>query len=331
MKKRIIELARECGADIVGVAPAGRFGKDHPIFRIYPGVKSVVGLAFRCLRGSYRGVEEGTTYYQYTTMSVENLEETVMPVALVRLANLIESEGFTAVPQRRHQTIMEEADSVNPEVAYDAIERGRTEEPQLDFVDAAVKCGLGEKGFHGTLLTELFGPMQRMCFILTDAGLEADPEKAFGFCDGCARHCVAGCPGHCVDAKSGAVDRWRCAVYYNGANGQKNPFMPAEAFPGFDDRLKIIAGEAEITPEKARKILDNIYFYPPAQHSYVCSICGRACDTACYRELERRGVLKKKFRKPFRTREEWKFPLSDFEHGTGVPGRREPLPLDCAR
>ena len=57
--------------------------------------------------------------------------------------------------------------------------------------------------------------------------------------------------------------------------------MPPDAFAGFENRLAIIAGEARVTPEKARQILDRIYFYPPAQHAYQCSICGRACDVAC--------------------------------------------------
>lgn len=331
MKQELVNLAMRCGADIVGVSPASRFAPEHKVFRIYPQVKSVIGLAFRCLRGSYRGTEEGTTYYQYTTMSVENIEETVMPVALVRLSNLIESKGFTAVPQRRHQTIMEEADGMNPEVAYDAITRDRPQEPQFDFADAAVRCGLGELGFHGALLTDDFGPMQRTCFILTDAEIEPDPVRAPHLCDRCGA-CAGGCPGKCVDHATGRVDPWRCAVYYNGANGTKNPFMPPEAFPDFEDRLAIIAGEAEIDPAKARKILDEIYFYPPAQHSYNCSICGRACDVACYCHLEEKGVLKRRFRTPFRYRAEWRFPLDDFapkpEQG---PARSEPLPLDCAR
>jgi epoxyqueuosine reductase QueG len=269
MKQELIELAVKCGADLVGVAPASRFPSGHKIRRIYPQVKSVVGLAFRCLRGSYRGVEEGTTYYQYTTMSVENIEETVMPVALVRLANFIESKGFTAVPQRRHQTIMEEADGMNPEVAYDSITRNRPQEPQFDFADAAVRCGLGELGFHGALLTEDFGPLQRVCFILTDAAIEPDPVRDAHLCDRCGA-CAAGCPGKCVDPATGKIDPWRCAVYYNGANGTRNPFMPPGAFSGFEDRLAVIAGEAEIDPEKARRILDEIYFYQPAQHSYNC-------------------------------------------------------------
>ena len=320
LKQELLELAKTCGADLMGVAPASRFAPEDKVFRIFPGVKSVVCFVFRNLRGSYRGVEEGTTYYQYTTMSVENTEETVMPVALVRLANLIESRGFTAVPQRRHQTIMETKDGMNPEVAYDAITRDRPQEPQMDFVDAAVRCGVGEKGFHGALLTDEFGPFLRLCFILTDAELPADPVKAPHLCDACQkaegaspRPCAAGCPGKCVDPATGAVDAWRCAAYYNGANGTKNPFMPPDAFPDFEDRLKIIAGEADIDPEKARKIMDAIYFYQPAQHAYQCSICGRACDMACYSRLEQLGLLTRKFRKPFRYRPEWRFPLSDFE------------------
>ena len=90
--------------------------------------------------------------------------------------------------------------------------------------------------------------------------------------------------------------------------------MPYDAFADMDDRIKIIAGEAEITPEKARRILNEIYFYPPAQHAYQCSICGRACDTECYVHLEEKGVLKRKFNRPFREREPWRFNLKDFEN-----------------
>lgn len=311
LKEEFVELARECGADLVGVAPASRFEPGDPIFALFPQVKSVIGIAFRVLRGTYRGTEEGSTFYQYTTMAVENMEETVMPIALLRLSNLLESKGFTACPQRRNQTIMQEEHGVNPEVAYDAICRGRTAETKMDFENAAVKCGLGELGFHGALLTDDFGPFVRYVFILTDAELEADPVVTPHLCDKCGE-CAKGCPGRAIDAANGKRDDWRCAAYYNGANGQKNPFMPPDAFKDFPDRLKIIAGEAEIDEEKAKKIIDNIWFYPPAQHSYPCSICGRACDTACYRHLEAKGVLKRKFNRPFRSREEWKFDLKDF-------------------
>ena len=310
MKDRIIKLAKENGADIVGFAPADRFSADNPIFKIMPETKTVIGLAFRILRGIYRGIEEGSTYYQYTTMAVENMEETIMPMAQLKIAMLLEENGYLALPQRRHQQIMAEENSTNPEVAYDAVYRGRTPEIQIDFLDTALKCGLGEKGFHNILLTDDFGPMVRYCFILTDAEIEPTEEVKPHLCDKCGK-CMKACPGGAID-ENGNVDLWQCAVYYNGANGTKNPFMPPDAFDGIDNRLEIIAGEAKVTPEMARKILDKIYFYPPAQHAYQCSICGRACDMECYVHLEEKGVLKKKFKTPFRKREVWRFSKNDF-------------------
>ncbi len=311
MKNKIIELAKENGADIVKFAPADRFSPDNPIFKIMPETKTVIGLAFRVLRGIYRGIEEGSTYYQYTTMAVENMEETIMPMAQLKVAVMIEENGFIALPQRRHQQIMSEENSTNPEVAYDAVYRSRTAETQIDFLDTAIKCGLGERGLHNILLTDDFGPMVRYCFILTDAEIDADDEVVPHLCDKCEK-CVKACPGGAID-ENGNVDSWQCAVYYNGANGTKNPFMPPEAFEDFDNKLEIIAGNAKVTPETARKILDKIYFYPPAQHAYQCSICGRACDMACYVHLEEKGALKRKFKTPFRKREEWSFDIKDFE------------------
>ena len=311
MKSEIIKIAKDNLADIVGFASADSFQKDDPIFKIFPRTKTVIALAFRVLRGIYRGTEEGTTYYQYTTMAVENMEETIMPMAQLKIANYIESKGFIALPQRRHQQIMAEENSTNPEVAYDAVYRNKTAENQMNFADTAVKCGIGEKGLSGAVLTKDFGPMIRYCFILTDAVIKPDEIKEQSLCDKCGK-CIKACPGNAI-SENGGVDPWQCAVYYNGANGTKNPFMPPDAFSDLENRIEIIAGEAKVTPETARKILDEIFFYPPAQHAYQCSICGRACDTECYIHLEEKGVLNKKFNRKFRTRESWAFSIEDFK------------------
>ena len=310
MKQTITEFAKKVGADGIGFAPISRFGENSVIKEIMPEAKTVIGLLFRVLRGAYRCIEEGSTYYQYSTLGVEALEENVMPMVSLRVASLLEEEGFLALPQRRIQTVMAEDNDVNPEVNYNAIYRGVKKELQMDFDEAAVLTGLGERGLHGKVLNEEYGPFIRYCFILTDAEIEADEVKTPTLCDKCGK-CVAACPGKAID-KDGNVDNWRCSVYYNGANGTKNPFMPPHAFEDFDDRLEIIAGEAEITPERAKEILDAIHFYPAIKHNYTPSICGRACDMACYIHLEEKGVLKKKFNTPFRKREEWRFDLNDF-------------------
>ncbi len=234
-----------------------------------------------------------------------------MPMAQLKVSMMVEENGYIALPQRRHQQIMQEENSTNPEVAYDAVYRDKKAEVKIDFLDTAVKCGLGEKGLHNALLTDEFGPMVRYCFILTDAVIEESEIVKPHLCDGCKR-CIKACPGKAID-ENGNVDPWQCAVYYNGANGTKNPFMPKDAFSDFDNRLEIIAGEAKVTPETAKKILDNIYFYPPAQHAYQCSMCGRACDIECYVHLEEKGVLLRKFKTPFRKREPWHLDIKDYE------------------
>ena len=55
MRDRIIELCKKCGADLVGFAPIDRFPADTAVRRLMPEAKTVIGLAFRVLRGIYRG------------------------------------------------------------------------------------------------------------------------------------------------------------------------------------------------------------------------------------------------------------------------------------
>lgn len=313
MRNKIIACAKRYDADVVGFASCGRFSQDDPIFKVFPGTKTVIGLGFRVLRGIYRGVEEGTTYYQYTTMGVENLEETVMPLALINVSNLIEEEGYEAIPQRRNQLIMNTTGETNPEVDYTDIYRGIEAENQIDFLNCAIQCGLGEKSLINSLLNKDFGPFIRYCFILTDAELEETTLQEPSLCDRCGE-CIKACPGKAI-ANNGRTDNWRCAVYYNGANGSKNPFMPPEAFADFENRMDIINGTASFDSEEAMRILNNIYFYPPAKHFYRTSICGRACDRACYIHLEEKGVLGKSFNRKFREKEDWKLSTRQFETG----------------
>lgn len=290
------------GPDMIGIAPADRFDSDDVIFKILPETKSVICLGYRILRGTHRGIEEGTSYHHYTTMAIEVLEETVMPMMTLRLARILEEEGFIALPQRKTQTIMQQEDSTNPEMLYNKIYRGKTAEYQMDFAGAAAKCGLGEIGMSGTLLTDDYGPLQRYCFVLTDAELPVTPEFVPHICDNCGE-CVKACPGNAIHDKK--KEPWQCAAYYAGANMSKNPFMSQNAFPDKEDRLDILKGEKQLNSADARSVINEISYYPPIMHSYISSICGNACDRACFIHLEETGKLGKKFVNKFRKRDEW--------------------------
>lgn len=340
--KQIKEIALAAGADACGIAPMSRFNgapdEMNPQF-LFPEAKSCIGFVFSIPRGVQRGIEEGTQFYQYPSMAYGGINEIFAPAVLYQVGKYIEDEGYEAFVYRNTgaRGVVSDMDgspgnTLSPEEQIEINENAKTStahhrsvqftrptrennvapDLQFQFRLAAVVCGLGEIGWSKMLLTPQFGPLQRVAFLFTDAELEYD-EMYNGkpLCRRCGL-CVRGCPGKAI-AEDGSVDNWQCAVYYNGANGTKNPFMNPDAFPTLENRLEIIAGEAKVTPETARKILDNIYFYPPAQHAYQCSICGRACDMECYIHLEEKGVLTKKFHDKFRKRDPWSFDVKDFE------------------
>ena len=304
LTQAVIARAKAFDGDLVAIGSADRF-RDTCAFEICPGLKSVICIACRVLRGSRRGIEEGTTFYQYSTTGIETIEEVLMPQTLLRVSALLEDAGYLAIPQKRHQTLHEREDGTHPEMVHGDIYRGNSVEKRLDFEEAAVLCGLGERGKNGTVLTKEFGPFQRYAFILTTAELEETPLAENGLCDGCDQ-CIHACPGHAL-AADGTRNDWQCAVYYNGANRSKNPFMPENAYEEFPNRQEILDGTAVFTGmEDAGRVLDASLFYPRIKHSYVASICARACDTACYIHLEEQGKLTRSFKKKFRIRPEWK-------------------------
>ena len=146
LKSRIIECAKAEAADLVGFATADRFPKDDPIFKIFPEVKTVICLGFRVLRGIYRSIEEGTTFYQFATMARQTLEDTVLPIASLRVANLIEAEGYEALPQHRSNLLVKEEGDTNPEAPYRFVVSVGDKDVEMDFEKSAVLCGIGELG-----------------------------------------------------------------------------------------------------------------------------------------------------------------------------------------
>jgi len=93
--------ARELGADVVGIAPAERW-EGAPIQmdprQIMPEAKSVIAMAFRVMRGSLRGIEEGTFFSNYSSMGYGGLTYLYMPLVVINLAKAIEDHGYEAIP-----------------------------------------------------------------------------------------------------------------------------------------------------------------------------------------------------------------------------------------
>ncbi len=321
------EMARSLGADLVGIGAMSRFEgtapERDPRF-IAPQAKSIIGLGLRVLRGSLRGVEEGTQFYQYSTMGVRSIEENFLPDLLRRMACFLEDHGYEAAVQRGIPDRLPAGSEpvTNPEwPGIQGLEYARPVAPGKpapdvlpDFKQAAYLCGLGEIGWGGFFLTPEFGPLQRFAFILTDAELEPDP--LYGgepLCDHCGA-CIGACPGQAIlrneqetsnwDGRKitrARTDSWQCSAYYSGAAPAGNPFLPPDVYKDLPDGAAIAKGEKRLSEEEAVRVRNLVGgYYGGVGQGYSASICGRACWRACLAHMEERKMLRKTFHKPFR-------------------------------
>jgi ferredoxin len=329
IKKRALEL----GADLVGIGSIDRFEgsiKEKDPRYIAPSAKSIIGLGFRVLRGSLRGIEEGTQFYQFPTMGVLHIDEVYAPAVLRRVACFLEDHGYEGTVLRAMGDRRLSVDKgTNPELTppihkIDFTEPVADSKPapdvNLDFQLAAYICGLGEIGLGGFFLTPEFGPLQRFAFILTDAELEPDDiYKSNKLCDECGK-CIKDCPGNAIlkdklvkkeingeVIQFAQLDEWQCTAHYMGINPSINPFMAPETAQSIPDIEKIISGEKRLTENEVLQLKDKLLnTYCGVGYGYNACICGKACWRACLVHLENRGVLSRNFKEKFRKKPAWK-------------------------
>lgn len=200
----IKDLARRCGADLVGIASVERFANvpmsENPR-EIKPDTSSVIVLGFRILRGALRGIENGSNWGSFSASDPGGMC-TYMQEATYHFCREIEENGYEALPLIRH--------------SYDLRDRGVPVAPDraapdviIDMELAAQQAGLGEMGMGKLFLTPEFGPRQEFTAVLTELELEADPIFRGHLCDHCGE-CAKACPALALDTKqiTGRMPHW---------------------------------------------------------------------------------------------------------------------------
>lgn len=313
----IKKQAKLLGADTVGIASMDRFEGAPPQMDprfIMPRAKSLIAMAFRVMRGSLRGVEEGTFFSNYSAMGYGGLTYLYMPLTVINLCKTIEDMGYESVPIG-HQSDWRAIDNKGAlrENYSRPVEPGKpAPDVMVHLRLAAFAAGLGEIGFSKMLLTPEFGPRQRIGIVLTELELEPSPlYDGPALCDRCLA-CVGHCPGKCFDPKktvkvnvAGRALEWMdldldaCALAFTGGkqveDGEKGEY--------FEERDDI--KPSEFSP---------FYKKPGNLYKTGQAICGSlGCTRACMINLEKRGVLKNSFKSEFRTKKPWKVDWSGAE------------------
>ena len=303
------ERARELGADAVAIGSVDRWEgspKQQDPRQIMPECRSVIAMAFRVMRGSLRGIEEGTFFSNYSAMGYGGLTYLYMPLTVINLAKCIEDQGWEAIPyghQSDWRAIGTEGDL---RAGYSRpVAPGRAApDVMVNLRIAAYLAGLGEIGFSKMFLTPEFGPRQRIGIVLTEAELEPDPIiKPGTLCNRCMA-CVKACPGQAmptdktVKVKLGGYDvEWtdidcsKCDIAFRGAEiteeEQEDPYM--------SERKQTRPGS-----------WSPFYHKPHNLYNTGQAVCGaRGCTRACMIALESRGVVKNAFHEKFRRRPQW--------------------------
>lgn len=286
------EQAKKFGADLVGITSMDRFEgapKQMDPRYIFPGAKSMIVLGYRIPRGAFRGIEEGTFFVTYSSMGYAGINLIYGPMVLWNMTKLLEDHGYETVPIPN----MNGGEAINPvtgnfRTGWSQSVDGEKPHPDIliHYRIAAFCAGLGEIGYSRVFLTPEFGPRNRFNIILTSAPLEPDPiyngPKLCDRCMQCVKYCTTGAlsktktvkvrvAGH--DLEWADFDPYACEEGIKGGfNNERNPFI----------------GEY------------------PRRYGYGRAIEGAAgCMRACMVHLEKRGVLKNKFKEPFRTGSMW--------------------------
>ncbi len=316
--REIKKLAKSLGADLVGIASMDRFDgapiQMDPRY-IMPEAKSCIVVGFRVLRGSLRGIEEGTFFSNYSSMGYGGITYIFMPITVMNLARHIEDMGYEAFPMG-HQSDWRAIDNEGRMRAgfSKPVAPGK---PAPDIMVhlrlAAFAAGLGEIGWSKMLITPEFGPAVRVGLVLTE--LELDPDPLYSgprLCNKCMA-CVRACPGKAISADKSIkvtvagqalewaeIDMDACDVAFRGADEIKNGPGKGYYIEGFDS----------FRPNH----VSPFYNAPPKLYNAGKAIGGAdGCIRACLASLEARDLLTHKFKQKFRRRKPWTVDWSHYE------------------
>jgi len=193
-----LEIVRNAGADLVGIASVDRIPLSYPprqAREILPGAKSVVVILARQSYGAISNHKRYKPAIKDILMAYSFVDS-----AAARIARALEDEGFlsVAIPSTMPVEFLGRRNFIG----------------EFAHRNAAIAAGLGTRGRNNLLITPQFGPRHRLASVLTEAELEPDEPLKEDVCTHCNK-CVEVCPVRAFDegTEDKPVDVMRCRSY----------------------------------------------------------------------------------------------------------------------
>ena len=169
--------------------------------QIMPEARSMIVVAFRVMRGSLRGIEEGTFFSNYSAMGYGGITYLFMPLTVMNLCRYIEDHGYEAIPIG-HQSDWRAIDgkgNLKPNFSRPVAPGRANPDVMIHLRDRRVSCWPREIGYSKVFLTPQFGPDSAWALFSQRQSSSRIQSTTVKLCNRCMA-CVRECPGSAISA-----------------------------------------------------------------------------------------------------------------------------------
>jgi epoxyqueuosine reductase QueG len=268
----IKKMLHDEGIDMVGIAYAAKLicaQPARPATALMPTARSVIVMAVAHSLGAVCSphIKLWTRNKMQTSRLLDSVSE--------KLSRFLERNGYLTLPVSADKPV--EIHKINPDTGK---KYSHTKViGHLSLKHAAVSAGMGQIGKSNLLLTERFGPHQRLGGIITEAELEPDSFRDLKLCRNCNK-CETSCPIGAL--KDGRYDVDPCFNYWTYGFDRLSPRKLRE-IPGYIKMLMRHWKRRDILIEYGQTMITDVDF---------CIECMKACPVGSEWERIRPSITK---------------------------------------
>jgi epoxyqueuosine reductase len=252
------KMLHDEGIDMVGIADASTLlcaKPPRPATALMPTARSVIVMAVAHSLGAVYA--PGIRLWTRNKMQTSRL----LDAAAEKLSRLLERNGYLSLPVSADKPV--EIHKINPDNGKKFPHTKVI--GHLSLKHAAVSAGMGQIGRSNLLLTERFGPHQRLGGIITEAELRPDSFRDLKLCINSCNKCETSCPVGAL--REGKYDVDPCFNYWTYGFDRLPPRKLREV-PGYIKMLMRHLKRRDLVIEYGQTMITDVDF---------CIECMKAC------------------------------------------------------